>query len=472
MERAQLLAARNHLHLSLQEVADALEVSKATIYRWEKKGDIPQPLHLRKLCDLYSMTAQELGFDDAVIGEQTIATLEESERDALTAFRQQNSVLCLMRLVWNWPRRNARYQELQEAITLELEDNNTMDDSLSRRDALRILALLPIEMSGLSAFHSVSKSPTDEILAQCAAGVTACWHLRRGKEPAFTMDAVSAYLPTLKTIVKTSPMPYRKSAADLLVQCLLLKSTLSWDIATTGDAITYARQAEAYSAIAENLLLQIIALRTQAAALWYAHQRDAALQLAEKAGFLLEQDRKSSSSRPAGAPIPFLVHSYVYAGLATYQAYEGQKEDALLSLKKAHTTFFGQTPDEPVPIWIDHSVGNLLLNDGSTHSHLGLYAGAVDSLQQIDTRYTHDTAIPFSCRVEALIDQVTAEVSRDDGKRDMDRSITLWKQGMDGARTLKSDKKFSEAFQAFSMMRAAWPGEQRVKELREYVVHW
>jgi transcriptional regulator with XRE-family HTH domain len=55
MERALLLAARNRLHLSQDEVAERIGVSKATIHRWEKKGDIPQPYHLRQLCDLYML---------------------------------------------------------------------------------------------------------------------------------------------------------------------------------------------------------------------------------------------------------------------------------------------------------------------------------------------------------------------------------------------------------------------------------
>ena len=58
-----------------------------------------------------------------------------------------------------------------------------------------------------------------------------------------------------------------------------------------------------------------------------------------------------------GRLIPPLARSYVYAGVATYQAYHQQKQDALTSLKKAHATFFTQTEDEEVPLWIDHSVG-------------------------------------------------------------------------------------------------------------------
>jgi transcriptional regulator with XRE-family HTH domain len=480
-ERPQLIAARERQHLSQEEVAQRLGVSKTTVYRWEKKGDIPQPLHIRQLCELYGMSARDLGFPEFTDDVQTVTDsdpAQEPENDLLDAFRKRHVLRRIEIMIWNWSRRDARYHLLQAATLAELEDDNPMDAVMSRRDVLRSLALLPIDWSKLSVQGAVFKSPTEEILAQCAAGIVACWELRKGDELAFTDQTISKYIPTLKAIAQTAPQAQRKAAADLLVQCLLLKSALAWDVSTTSVALSYAQEAEAYCATAENALLSITALRLKAAALWYTNQWKQALHAAEQAKFLLEerdrQDKQKQKSvvQPAKEPIPQLAYSYVYAGLATYQAYHGRKEDALLSLQKAHTTFFAQSDDEKIPLWIDHSIGNLLLNDGSTHAHLGLYKGAVDALELIDTRYLNNPAIPLSCRIEAVLDQVTAEMSRDDGGRDMLRSITLWKKGIQGAKTLQSDKKFSEAVQAYRTMQAVWPGEKQIKDLREYIIHW
>lgn len=63
LERTRLQAARYSKHLSIEEVAKRLEVDRATISRWETRGSIPQPYHMRKLCDFYGMTAEQLGFD-------------------------------------------------------------------------------------------------------------------------------------------------------------------------------------------------------------------------------------------------------------------------------------------------------------------------------------------------------------------------------------------------------------------------
>jgi len=481
-ERPQLIAARERMHLSLEEVAQHLGVSKSTVYRWEKKGDIPQPYHLRELCKLYGMSARELGFVELTVDVQTIngAKHEEAEDECVvTTFRQQNLISRLMRIVWNWLSGDARYQMLQSLILLELEDND-MNDDISRRDALRFLALVPADMLGLSQLCAVFKKGVsyEDILKYCAAGIVACWHLRKGKELAFADLAVSKYIPTLKAMAQTAPMGQRKAAADLLAQCFLLKAPLAWNLTTPNDAINYAQQAETYGTIAGNRLLQVTALRTTAAAFCYANQWEQALGAAGKAKSLLEERDKQDKQKhpsvfspPAEEPIPLLVHSYVYAGLATYQAYNGRKDDALYALRQAHTTFFKRPTDEKVPIWIDHNVGNLLINDGETYMHLGLYEESIHSLQQIDTQYAQETTISSTGRLNAWIRQVTVEVSRDDKLRNMQWCIDLWTQGIKEAKALKSQQHFNEAVQAHTAMCAAWPGEKCIKDLREHIIH-
>jgi transcriptional regulator with XRE-family HTH domain len=465
MERARLSTARNSKGWSQEYVASRLQVDRVTVQRWEQSKTTPQPYHLQQLCELFDKTAMELGLvEEHLVLAQNTSASEETTDDAYSAFRASHSMLRLWHVVCTWPAHTARYHELQERLILELEDSSMTDDLINRRDALRLLAALPIEICSLSAFRPVFKHPVEGILTQCAAGITACWYLRRGKDLAFTSDVIGTYLPTLKEIARSASTPQRKSAADLLAQCFLLKAVLSWNITTPMDGISYAQQAEIYSKVAEQPLLQITSLRAQAAALCYANQWEQASQTALQAKYLLDTTPKEL--------IPHVARSYVYAGLATYQAYHGQKQDALTSLKKAHSTFFEQSVTETIPLWIDHSIGNLLLNDGLTHAHLGLYQGAIHSFEQIQMDYTHDTTIPLGCRIEASIEQVTAEVSRDDQPRDMEKCILLWTQGIEGAKTLQSNKHFGNALVTYTAMRAAWPGEVRIKELREQMVHW
>lgn len=80
---------------------------------------------------------------------------------------------------------------------------------------------------------------------------------------------------------------------------------------------------------------------------------------------------------------------------------------------------------------------------------------------------THETY-----RVESFIDQVMAEVNREDKPRDMAFCIDRWKQGIQGAIAMHSEEKFTLALQVYATMRAVWHGEQRIKNLRDYIKHW
>lgn len=482
MERAQLLKeARLKKRLTYEQAAERFGVDPSTVKRWENGKSTPQPINLYNIAEIYSITLEELGFHELPSAEGTpVATQnattfdEEEEEDATTSFHKQDLTSRLMYIVWNWliSCHHARYQELQTLITLELEGYGRMHpDNINRRNALRRMALFAIDLCALSARQPVIKRPVEEILTYCASGIVACWYLRKGKELAFADDAVSKYIPTLKELAKSAPEPQQKEAADLLAQCLLLKAPLAWALKTPHDSVIYAQQAEIYGEQAGSLLLRILALRAQAAAHYYANHWMSALQTAEKAKSLLEErdkrdkQKQLSVSQPAEEPIPQLVHSYIYAGLATYQARNGYsyKDDALLSLKKAHRTF----SDEQAPIWIDHNQANLILNDGMTHYHLGLCQSAIGSFAQISTIPTRSESI----YVEALIDQVMAEVSRDDRLRDMAFCIDHWTQGIQQAKALQSQQRINESIQAFTAMCIAWPGEQQIKNLREYIVH-
>jgi len=463
MERARLSAARHKKHWILEEASERVGVDVNTLHKWEKGKAVPRASNIQRLCEVYGCSAEALGFEVEMLQPSGVVLSSESTRTTSEPlpFFNSDPTMRLLRLA----RVSRPYREMQCEFRAILEDTAMNTDPMSRRDAICRLALFPLITWNLSPLFVNLSHAAEDILTGCKAGIIACWELRKGKELSAVAGALSSYIPTLKHIATTAPSTRnRKEAADLLAQCFLLKAVLSWNVATPTDGIYYAQEAETYSKSVEQPLLQVLALRMQAASLCYANQWDQALHTAQQAKHVLDTTSKEL--------IPPLAHSYVYAGLATYQAYHGQKQDALTSLKKAHATFFEQPTTETVPLWIDHSIGNLLLNDGLAHVHLGLYREAADSFDQIRVDHTNDVTIPLGCRVEALIEQATVEVSRDDQPRDMDKCIALWTQGIEGAKSLQSNKEFNNALMAHTAMRAAWPSEPRIKELRAYITHW
>lgn len=466
MEKSKLAQARLRKQWTLKQAAEATGVSINTFNRWELGEQRPYRHNVDQLCKIFNTSSEELGFGAEVVSStpEELGLTEgsdifdyDSSEDTLLSFQKQDLTLCLMRLVWQWRPRTAHYDVLQAQVIQELESN--MQEPITRRDALRRLALLPIEMSSLSLFSTTLKVPAEEILAQCAAGITACWYLRKGKELSFTANITSHYIPSLKIIFQSST--HRKAAANLLAQCYILKSLLAKHVGDSDDqAISYAVQASRYGEVADNLLLQISALRTQANAHDYAEQQEKALLAAEKTKYLLETAKT--------VEIPPIVGSYIYAGLANYLGQRQQKQEALRMLRKAHNAFFTQASHDR-PVWIDHNQANLLLHDGLTHYYLGLQKEARDSFEQIskvrdDRRET--------TRVEALLDQTLAELQREDRPRDMDYCIRCWEEGLAGAVAMKSQQRFNEAKTIYTAIHAAWPGELRIKSLREHIIHW
>ncbi len=237
MERALLSIewlqkARIDRHWTQEEVAEQMRVDVSTVRRWEHGRNKPQPRQYYHLCQLFHKALPD-GFqvDPAGEADKQVASKEErqllQESDPYTQFLVSDLTVRLLRILWTWPLRNenARYHELQSLLIQEIEQkDNTMHHPINRRDALRRIAGLPIEVYGLSlALPAVLREP-DAFLPQCAAGIASCWYLRKGKDLAFVSSVVSRYAPTLKDLVTQGPGTFRKDAADILAQCLILKA--------------------------------------------------------------------------------------------------------------------------------------------------------------------------------------------------------------------------------------------------------
>jgi transcriptional regulator with XRE-family HTH domain len=492
MERAQVSTGRNELLIAVREalgsqeaVAALIGVDRMTIHRWEQGLSFPQPRRLRKLCQVTGKTAAELGFAEEPPAEVEAPTTEESTEAEYTTkwedmeqsegpkdpellvgreyqdFWESSLVLRLFLCVKNYPRRSkARYHELQGLIALELGGNKMDTNELSRREALKFVAVMPVEVCGLSTLQPVFKESHDEILLQCGAGIAACWGLRKTPDITFAAQTAAKYIPTLKEITRIGSPQHRREAAELLFQCFLLLSVHSYVVIVGAhNAVAYAQQAEFYAKMADNPLLQIVALKTQSAAHEYAGNWKSALDTALQAKRLLETTKNM--------PIPLLVESFVHGGLSNYQAFFGRKDDAKASLKQAHVAFEAQSQGEPAPIWIDYNIGALQLKDGRMYMHLGLYKEAINSFGKVDGEYANDTSAPFGTRVEVRINQIIAELSRSDQTRNMDWCVERWEKSLNDARVLGSESKENKVIQAYNIMLRVWPEERDVIELGE-----
>ncbi len=453
MERAQLSAARHKKHWSLDEAAAEIGIDRSTLLRWEKGRTSPQPMHIRKLCEVYGKSAHELDLEDEPPPVHHIQG-DIGDNEVIAEFSRQDLTMRLLQIAWNWSARTARYQDLQRLIVLEVEGSDMSDDLISRRDALRRLALFPVEFCSLSALIPVLSRPTEEILTSCAAGITACWELRKGHDLAFAGEVIERYLPTLQALSQQGSSHNRTEAAHLLTQALLLKSILARHLAGSAQALHYAKQAAMIAHQAHDSVLEIVVARNVATV--YDSMQDVRpwRDAAERTVMLVTN----------ASHVPPAIASTAYIGLANALSYTGEKQDALSALKKAKALFFAQDPGATLPIFADYGWANVLLNEGHVYYHLGDPAPSIAALDQLQ----EERAANATWKAQAYTEQTLAELMHP--SRDMEYAIDRWIKGAQIARQLSSQQRRRESLSALVAMQSAWPGERRIAELREHIV--
>ncbi len=475
MKRIQLATARARKHWTLEEAAERLFVDVNTLSRWERGRATPRSYNVARLCEVYGATAADLDLGDASTTETApspllvLATPEDSADDAVIKHLiQQNLALRLVNILSNWPRGDTHYVELQRLIIQETEGDDNMNQkntsALSRRDALLHLALVPIEFCGLSVLGGVLKSPIEDILTRCAAGIVACEKLGKGQHEdiALASSVLATYLPALQTIVKEAPR-YRPQAARLAAQSLLLKATLSVHTQGARSAAYVGEQAVLYSQESTDLSLQLIILKRLAWIYSCDKQPKQALEKVLQAEHLLSH---------TNTPVTPLIQSDVYGGVAKYHAQNRHDDEALFALRQTHETFFTHSTNDGSSNYGDYNRSNLILEDGLTRYHLGRYEDAFQSYAQaIDPETLVCTIPPSSERVRVEILNHLTLASLKKPKKDMELSVNLWKAGIQGAKALQSKQRFAEAEHAFEMIECLWSNEKGIDDLRDLLKH-
>ena len=338
--------------------------------------------------------------------------------------------------------------------------NTGHDAALTRREALRRLATLPML---LSASGSLQR-PSEDTLNQYAAGITACQHLSGSnhQDMALAFFLLSAYAPVLKTIVKDSSL-HRKQAASLLTQCYLLMDVLGFHVESPTVAIAngYAQLAVTYSQESGDLVLRLRALRNLTWAYNHIKQSQLALKTIEQAKYLIERSR---------TPVPSQMRSSIYSTLAVIQVKNGVSATPVLGL--AQEAFFTPPGDGENLVYVSFSYAQLMRNIGITQYYQREYQEALDVFAQVidPNDLSAKVTMPMLTHIELLNTQTLAALKSP--TRDMEQVITSWKAALQRAIILQSQQRFEEASTVYEVMEGVWPGEPRIRELRDLVVHW
>src|SRR5450759_2124221 len=104
----KLIAARRQRSLTQQEICKKIDANERTYQRWESGESRPQPQYLRRLCRLFKMAPEELGYPLTQVGVASVGVIDAEntdfiptvERDWATWFGLKQAQIATMMNLW------------------------------------------------------------------------------------------------------------------------------------------------------------------------------------------------------------------------------------------------------------------------------------------------------------------------------------------------------------------------------------
>lgn len=453
----KLVEAREQRHWTQEVAAEKIEVSRVAYARWEEQGIIPRPWAIKKACEAFKMSPEQLGFrkyTPEVKNSSTLLTLPPVRAlhvpmSDITVNLLHTGILSLrlaqQQLNWSFEELLMTVeQEMRQLDIMAQEDHGK--DKLSRREVISLLMAIPIAASGISQTRNTPILHDDEMLALCTVNVPLAWRLYFSGGLAEVRHILPNYITMLSPLALQHSR-YQKQAASLASQAHQLGYLLALQSQDFSVAQSHAKQALQYAAIAEEPNLYVAALVRQGN-LFYTLKRP--IQTAQKYQEAIEHSHNASP----------LIVGQAYIGLAEAQGHLGQEQEALRSKGLALDTF-PVHPEDDLHFTYTHFNHFTRTNfEGLMYLHLGKPSDAWEVFAEIDK------AIPLDFvpqRVELLSRQALTSVALGE----MHQSCTYVEQAVTSALKLGSDLRYNEACETYLQMQEKWPNEQRVKELAD-----
>ena len=259
----------------------------------------------------------------------------------------------LLNVIQHWHTQASACDRLQALLDQEItmfehvrETSAAESFTLSRRQALISLAALPTMLTALMQGQSLTLIP-EEFLPQCAASLTACWHLLRGQEVLLVENVLTRYLPILADLAH-QPTVYQTTAASLATQGYRLMGLMALHRNNPHERIAYQKQAAHFAEITGTPNFVAATLLSLA-----YYQTDPA-----KASVLYQ---RGLSFKQALSP---LVLSHLYARLSVVSAQQGEEEHALHYLEQAKTQYPDHPETDPGFLYGEFDPASLIMEEG------------------------------------------------------------------------------------------------------------
>lgn len=502
MANTKLRAARIRKFWTQEHLAEEVGVTFVTISRWENGVQRPSPYAVKKLCQVFEASAEELdlfyrppgrvpkqpgelqekqetdrpslpfGTLQDIIKTPIILQLLPPESSALTNVfdRATQFIVTIIGLVNQWQGRATHRTDLQVLLSQEfamfdqdaLQPSTGEQNPLSRRQALVAIAALPYGALA-AARHAGTAMQPEACLPQCTAAITSCWSMMQGQEFTVVEQALAQCLPALSTLAQQSS-PYQQTAASLAAQGNLLLGLVALHQQPSPQnfrqRLLYCKQAVEQAAKVTDPTLCILSLTHVGAAENDLEQFPAMLAAYEEAVRL--------SDHPLVSPT---LRRKAFIRLALAYARVGQVQQALRYHGEVKTSL--ESTLDQVPVYLQDSG---LFFEGLTEAQMfeklgkleggkNSYKRAWKAIEQAES-VSSSLVVPERFRLEAVNQKALIALRL--GYLDKFRDLSL--QGLQGAKDLQSGKRRQEVIANWREARKVWPREPRVMELADVLL--
>ncbi len=364
----------------------------------------------------------------------------------------------MLAVVMTWRGQALLYDPLQIYIDQELGGFEAMvqhhpgeaEYEISRRQALITIAALPASLFSWKLPGPFSDSAVEEFLPQCAASITACWHLLRGKGFAAAEEVLPKYVPMLMTIA-LHPSKYQQGAARLATQAKILQAILAMHRLQSAGREMHCHEAVRCARLSGDSRMLAAALMY----LGYTYSYCCRPLLPEKALPLFLEALSVLGDEDS------LLRSDICMGLADAYAQCKEEAQALHYMELAQNHFPTHPEQDPSFLYADCGLDTLYQWEGRMCLDLAVHYPESGYQQQAWDALVKSTAVP------AITERAANEtmIYRADAARllgDLHHYSDCLLEGAQLAMTLGSQKRYDEALEVFQRTPERWWREQKV----------
>jgi transcriptional regulator with XRE-family HTH domain/tetratricopeptide (TPR) repeat protein len=441
----QLLAARNRMHWSQKRAAQACNVDVQTFFRWEHGEQEPRGYNLEQLCEVFGVSAEQLGYSSDVQIEEDVTARDDREGSALVTLTPQQ-VADLLPFIED--RTMDKRDALRSILTAATNASSAGDIlsweqpaiKFSRRKALETIVGAAAVTMGLS--QSAPLHP-QEIILICASNIPLCWQLYFDGALSETKKHIVPYLYQLSSLVTTG---YQKQAAPLASQAYQLSALIEILFHNLGTALDHAKQAVTFARLTDDASLLTAAYIRLAVVYSNLHRSQHRLAAYETALQLV----------PNTSP---LLQARVYAGLTETHSVLGNKQAAFHYLDL--TVLPARYEEDPNFSYTHFDPWSIQMYEREMWMNLGQPNKAWETLETASLSFV-EQGLTVN-RVDLTIKQAETAVLLGN----LEQSHMYFTRATEGTKALGSHLLAEDLQKIYVQMKQMWPGEQRLFLLEE-----